>query len=92
VTHGRCCPYDLSEENILAIEGIFRKRAFGKCTRNSCIFAGMHRTPEVSWEGTQLEVARGENFCKAACRLKNADAFTKESAGADLGISGETVL
>jgi len=45
------------------------------------------KPPKVSWDGTQLEVARGKDFCKAACRIKNADPFTKDSAGADLGIS-----
>jgi hypothetical protein len=37
---------------------------------------------KVSCEGTQLEVARGEKFCKASSQIKNADPVTKESAGA----------
>jgi hypothetical protein len=37
---------------------------------------------KVSWKGTQLEVARGKEFCKAGRRIKNADVFTKALAGA----------
>jgi hypothetical protein len=46
-------------------------------------------TEQVSWEGTQLEVACGKKFCKAVCRIKNADPFTKESARAGNGRIGD---
>jgi hypothetical protein len=36
---------------------------------------------KVSSGGTQLEVARGKEFCKAACRIKNTDALRKHRPG-----------
>jgi hypothetical protein len=37
-------------------------------------------------KGMQLQVAHGKKFCKAACRNKNADAFTKASPGRIWGL------
>jgi hypothetical protein len=45
----------------------------------------MHGTRKSFMGGTQLEVARGKEFCKAACRIKNADALQEIGRGRETG-------
>ena len=40
---------------------------------------------KVSCDGTQLEVACGKKFCKAAFRIKNADLVTTDRSGRETG-------
>jgi hypothetical protein len=59
-----------------AVAATPNKRALRKSTRNPCMTAFAYslqvltEPAKVSCDGTQLEVARGKVFCKAACRNK----------------------
>jgi hypothetical protein len=52
---------------------------------HACIFSTCTEPAKVSWEGTQLEVARGKKFCKAGRRIKNGGPFTKDRSGRGTG-------
>jgi hypothetical protein len=49
----------------------------------ACTFQPHTEPAKVSWEGTQLEVACGKEFCKAASRIKNADLVTSDRPGVE---------
>ncbi len=68
----RGCQHDLHSEKVRVIDDHNQKTSNVKNpTRNSCMSRYARNPPKVSCEGTQLEVARGQEFCKAACRIEN---------------------